>query len=206
MKRTAGHVLIGIAAAALGAGGTAVAADLITGADVKNRSLQVKDLSKKARKALKGRRGLAGPQGPEGPAGPPGPIGYSTERSIRGARLLVGSGDLTGDAQFIAIGAEGSGTSEGEFQVPVPAAATQGLRASGLRVQLVAPAGVERRFVVRLHGTDTSLGCAIAPSESRCTSLAEVPLGSTSLLSIQHTASGAGPARVSLAIEIDEPG
>jgi hypothetical protein len=205
MNRTAAHVLIGIAALAIGAGGTAVAADLITGADVKNGSLRVRDLSPGARKALKGRRGPQGPEGPQGFPGPPGPVspGYPYG-SFRGARMLVGSGDLTGDSQFIRIGAEGSGTDEAEFQVPVPP--VEGTVATLLQVALTAPAGVERRFALRLDGADTALACTVPAAEASCTGYGNVSLPAGSGLSVRHTASGAGPARASVALSIDDPG
>jgi Collagen triple helix repeat (20 copies) len=71
------------------AGTTATAASvaLITGAEIKNGSIQLKDLSPSARLALKGQRGprgirgaqgeigIIGPPGPQGPAGAPGAKG-----------------------------------------------------------------------------------------------------------------------------------
>ncbi|EHN11651.1 hypothetical protein PAI11_14560 [Patulibacter medicamentivorans] len=85
----------------LALGGTATAAKLITGGDIKNnsitgkdvksRSLALSDLSTSARKALRGQTGPAGPAGPAGgpvgpkgdtgaagPAGPAGPSGTSS--------------------------------------------------------------------------------------------------------------------------------
>jgi hypothetical protein len=55
--------------------GTATAAKLITGAQIKNGSIGLVDLSAKAKKALRGQRGPAGPQGPAGAQGVPGPAG-----------------------------------------------------------------------------------------------------------------------------------
>lgn len=83
-------VTLGILALFVALNGPALAADssravarkLVTGKQVKDGSLQVKDLSKKARTALRGR---TGPQGPQGPQGVPGPV----------AGVPAG-GDLTG--------------------------------------------------------------------------------------------------------------
>ena len=59
-------VVLGFIAILLAMGGSAFAANLITSAQIKNGTIQVKDLSKKARKALKGKRGRRGERGPAG--------------------------------------------------------------------------------------------------------------------------------------------
>jgi hypothetical protein len=72
-------------AVALAAGGTAVAASLITGKDVKNGSLtgkdvkngslKAKELTSGARRSLRGQKGAKGDTGPAGPAGAKGDKG-----------------------------------------------------------------------------------------------------------------------------------
>lgn len=52
--------------------GGATAAGLITGRQIKDHSIGVVDLKKKAQALLHGRRGAQGPAGPAGPTGPPG--------------------------------------------------------------------------------------------------------------------------------------
>jgi hypothetical protein len=47
----------------------------IRSVDVKDRSLEARDLSLKARRFLKGQKGEQGERGPQGPAGPTGPSG-----------------------------------------------------------------------------------------------------------------------------------
>jgi hypothetical protein len=54
---------------------TATAAKLITGAQIKNGSIGLVDISAKAKAALRGQRGPAGPAGLAGPAGPAGAQG-----------------------------------------------------------------------------------------------------------------------------------
>lgn len=59
-------------------GGSAIAASFITSAQIKDGSVQAKDLSAKARASLRGKpgaRGLIGPAGPAGPAGQAGSAG-----------------------------------------------------------------------------------------------------------------------------------
>ena len=59
----------------------------ITGNQIKNGSIQAKDLSKAARASLQGQQGLPGPAGPQGTPGLQGPPGPSTGAA---------GGDLTG--------------------------------------------------------------------------------------------------------------
>jgi hypothetical protein len=70
--------LSGTASAALVMTGKQIKDGTVTGKDVKNRTLGTKKLTKKAVTSLKGQRGPAGPQGPagqQGPKGDPGPQG-----------------------------------------------------------------------------------------------------------------------------------
>jgi hypothetical protein len=107
-----------ICALVVGATG-AVAADLITGKDIKNNSIAAKDLKKKLRKKI-GRSGTAGapgqtgPQGTQGPQGPAGPAGADAVALVTslvpdetgdgpappawGERVSAGCGSGTGDA------------------------------------------------------------------------------------------------------------
>jgi hypothetical protein len=67
----------GTATAALVMTGKNIKDGTITGKDVKNRTLGAKKLSKKTVRSLKGQRGPAGPQGVAGLQGPAGPAGPS---------------------------------------------------------------------------------------------------------------------------------
>jgi hypothetical protein len=60
---------------ALAGSATAAGTALITGAQIKNGSIGLVDLSSSAKSALKGQRGPAGPMGLQGVAGPPGAQG-----------------------------------------------------------------------------------------------------------------------------------
>jgi hypothetical protein len=79
-----------VAAIVSAAAATATTSIVITGAQIKDGSIQAKDLSAKARRTLKGNRGprgfegargapgangVNGLQGPPGPTGAPGPVG-----------------------------------------------------------------------------------------------------------------------------------
>jgi hypothetical protein len=82
----------------------------LTGKDVKNGSLQVGDLSRRARSALRGRRGPRGVPGARGAQGPPGPAGAAGAAGPRGAAgatntaIRVGPGSLGTDTAFCAAG------------------------------------------------------------------------------------------------------
>lgn len=78
-KRPSAATTIAFVALFVVLGGSAVAAKMITGKDIKNGTIGTVDLSSKAKRSLKGNAGPRGPQGiagalgaqgPQGPAGP----------------------------------------------------------------------------------------------------------------------------------------
>jgi hypothetical protein len=119
----------------VGLTGSAAAANLITGkdvkngsltsADIKNGSLKKSDLSQKTRNALsgdKGDTGAPGPQGPSGPKGDSGPAGPQGEPGAQGARGPQGPAGSDGawfpDGFFItnkSVGLTASGADFGPY-------------------------------------------------------------------------------------------
>jgi hypothetical protein len=67
----------------------------LTGKDVKNGSLQVNDLSRRARSALRGRRGAQGPTGARGAQGPAGPAGATGGQGAAGPQGPSGATRVT---------------------------------------------------------------------------------------------------------------
>jgi Collagen triple helix repeat (20 copies) len=107
-------------------GGSAYAADkltggfikdgTITGKDVKNGSLGAKKLSAKAVSSLRGQTGPAGPQGPKGDKGPQGPAGPEGPQGQEGPQGPQGQQGPAGPA-----GPPGpSGISGWEYRVSSP--------------------------------------------------------------------------------------
>lgn len=70
---TSPALIVALIALVVAMSGSAVAASLITGKQIKNGTIQRIDLSKKAKASLKGPQGPQGPQGPKGDQGDPGP-------------------------------------------------------------------------------------------------------------------------------------
>jgi hypothetical protein len=109
-------LIVAIAALFAAMSGTAVAAKLITGkqiannsiggADIKNGSLQTKDLSAKARAALQGTtgpQGAAGPAGPAGPKGADGAAGAPGAPGVSGREIVVAESDTNSDTEKTAL-------------------------------------------------------------------------------------------------------
>ncbi len=113
-RRPSPAIIVAIVALVFAATGSATAAGLISGsqlvgnsvtsAKIKNRTLQVKDLSPAARQALRGKQGPAGPAGPaggepgpQGPAGPAGPAGPQGAPGISGHQVVTGIHVLLGN-------------------------------------------------------------------------------------------------------------
>jgi hypothetical protein len=116
MRRSWRTVLLVGAVIAVFAATSAGASKFITGADIQNGSIGLRDLSRAARRALHGRAGpsgVAGAQGPVGPQGPAGPSSLST---------TVRSQDFTAD---------GSGLARGEVRCPAGMVATGGTVSPG---------------------------------------------------------------------------
>jgi hypothetical protein len=93
-------MIIALIALVLAASGSAVAASIITSAQIKNGTIQLRDINSKARKALKGQ---TGPQGPAGAKGAPGAKGATGATGTTGARGATGAAGAAG-----AAGAPGS--------------------------------------------------------------------------------------------------
>jgi hypothetical protein len=101
------------------AAGSAGAAKFITGADIRNGSIGLRDLSRAARRGLQGKTGLAGPAGAAGPQGPVGPQGPAGPSSLS---TTVRSEDFAAD---------GTGTARGEVRCPAGMVATGGTVSPG---------------------------------------------------------------------------
>ena len=87
----AATIIVAAAAVFVLAGGTATAAKLVTGKQIKNGSIGMSDLSSKAKRALKGN---AGPRGPQGVPGPPGPTVVGQSTIVQSAQVPFGPTDI----------------------------------------------------------------------------------------------------------------
>jgi Collagen triple helix repeat (20 copies) len=83
---------VAILALVVAMSGSAVAASLITSKQIKDGTIQTKDISKKARAQLaaKPAAGAAGPQGPQGPKGDSGPQGDKGDTGAQGEKGIPG--------------------------------------------------------------------------------------------------------------------
>src|SRR4051812_30891365 len=93
-RRPSGTTLIALLALVMACTGSAVAASLITSKQIKDGTIQTKDISKKALKALKGKSGVQGAQGLQGPKGEQGAKG---DKGDTGPATGAAGGDLAGD-------------------------------------------------------------------------------------------------------------
>jgi hypothetical protein len=96
-------------------GGTSIAAvqalprNSVGSPQIKNRSIQTLDISRRTVSALRGRRGPRGFTGALGPTGPAGPAGPAGPQGTPGSPGVSGLQRATGATVTVAAGAEGSG-------------------------------------------------------------------------------------------------
>ena len=85
---------------------TAASTGLVTGAQIKNGSIGLVDLSKSAKSSLRGQVGPMGPQGPQGPGGgfDPAKVSYVT-----GASVVIAPGGSATVTAFCPAGAKVTG-------------------------------------------------------------------------------------------------
>lgn len=94
--RPSSSMLVAVLALVFATTGSAVAASLITSKQIKNGTIQLVDISKKAKTALTGLPGPAGPAGPAGGAtGPAGPAGAAGAAGAKGDKGDTGRSALT---------------------------------------------------------------------------------------------------------------
>ena len=104
MKFTSSHVVVAAIAFALGAVGTAGAAKMITGKQIRNGTITAKDLSKGLRAQI-AKTGAQGPAGAQGAPGDPGPKGDkgdpATTEQVMAAALAADGAGSTLDADLL---------------------------------------------------------------------------------------------------------
>jgi len=91
-------ILLSVMAVVLVSSATAGGIKLITGANIKDGTIEVADLSKKAQATFKGRSGAPGPTGPIGPQGPSGSEGPAGPRGATGQTGAQGTPGPAGSA------------------------------------------------------------------------------------------------------------
>ena len=107
LRGSAPIVLATALVAALGLGGSAYAAKLITGASIKDGSINAVDLSKHARASLRGVAGAKGERGSKGAPGTAGAGGSNGAPGQAGSDGAPGSNGLNAVKYFAAISADG---------------------------------------------------------------------------------------------------
>jgi hypothetical protein len=121
VTRPSAALVVSSLALLVGLSGTAIAAKgLITSKEIKDGTIQVKDLSAAAKKALKGQRGpqgLQGPQGQQGQQGPQGPKGSFDPAKVQAFNSATLSVPGFTTVEFIASCPAGSVIISGGYRV-----------------------------------------------------------------------------------------
>ena len=104
MRRFSPAMVVALIALFVALSGTAVAAaPLITGAQIKDKSIGFKDISNTAVARLRGRQGPMGSTGNDGLPGPPGPAGISGGFDPTKVTYVLGTPTYVGVGQVVSI-------------------------------------------------------------------------------------------------------
>ena len=202
---------------AAGAATTAGAASVIDGGDVRDGSLQLKDLSSKARKALKGKRGRQGPQGVPGAIGGTGAPGANGVDGTDGAAGTPGAagpillrlreegvlGTTTYHSLFLepdpTLAPDGASTTQSQVDEPAP---PPGFTARRLGVRVNGSSGGDTVVALFVNGTASNLSCTVPDGQMTCEDVDAVDVPTGALFSLGITPDtkfgGAGTAFVRL--------
>ena len=166
MRRLAPYLLTAAVGLGLG-GGASAAGGLVTGQQVKDRSLHGRDFSLRARRVLRrsrGPRGALGKKGDAGPSGPPGPQGPASSAGPDSTATLVAAGPVAGSGvEYLSIGGSGSTPSEADSQLLLPV--------SGYLIQMrarVAQASASGAREVRMRINEGDVTTCCGPVEYVC--------------------------------------
>jgi hypothetical protein len=177
------HAAVAIAALVVGVAATAGAAKLIDSGDIKNGTIKLKDLSKKAQDSLKGQIGPSGPPGATGPQGPQGQGGSAGADGTNGTPGASGVAGPTIFASSIAVdnswstpGSGGNFGTEASAQLPVPPGSAFTAK-SFVATTASNVAGNTVTVAFRINGADTTLKCTIPIGQKQC-----VPAGNPSVV------------------------
>ena len=97
MRRPSASLVVAVLAIVIATAGTASATTaLITSHQIRNGTIRLVDISKKAREALQGRTGKTGKAGAAGPQGPQGPQGVPGAQGPQGTQGAMGSPGVSG--------------------------------------------------------------------------------------------------------------
>jgi hypothetical protein len=138
--------IVAVIVTALAVGATAsTAAVIVTSANIKDGTIQTKDMSAKAKAALKGNRGPAGARGPAGITGPQGPAGIGAPGptgpqgapgaqgapGTQGIQGVQGAPGLAGVQYVVEVGVPGEGSAtatcpDGKYVIGGGASASSG--------------------------------------------------------------------------------
>ncbi len=175
--------------------GTATAAKMITGKQIKNSSLTGKDLkngsvkaadlSAGAKKTLTGAKGDPGAKGDAGAAGAPGAKGDTGPSGPPVGFMGRANGLDTGIAhtEFGYLNTVGAASDDAGTRTTLTPDVE--LRATKLVVRLSAEPDSMRRFTLLVNGDDTDLDCIVGADETTCSNDTPVTIPASSEVSMQ---------------------
>jgi hypothetical protein len=148
--RPSGSMLVALLAFVIATTGSAVAASLITSAQIKDGTIQTKDISKKAQTALKGKRGAAGArglQGSKGDTGPKGDQGLTGDAGPRGDQGAKGDTGAQGDPGPLLQTLPAGKTLKGDYHIGMTTTAASQFVYSGITFQFPLPTAPTFNFI-----------------------------------------------------------
>jgi hypothetical protein len=165
-KNLAVHVVVAVVALAVAGIATAGAAKLLTGKDIKNGSIELVDLSKKARASLAGQgsTGATGATGAGGAAGQNGANGKDATGLTMGTVIVASANTF-----FVGLGGNGGSGTGAAPESATGITPNRALTISEMAVSSSGLAGAETAAVtVMVNGSASSLACTITAATPTC--------------------------------------
>jgi hypothetical protein len=166
----------------------------LTGVDIRNGSIGSADLAAATKSSLKGDPGARGRQGTAGARGAQGPRGATGAAGNNATGLTMGTTSITAGTSFAPLGGNSAGSQTAEVPGITPNVALTMSAMAARAYNLVA--GEQITVTVQVDNVDTALSCTVTAATSLCVMPGALSLPPRSTVGVKLLSSALGANRV----------